>query len=158
MVGRSAGILMFRRKERLEVLLVHPGGPFFMRKDLGAWSIPKGEYDDSEDPLTAARREFAEETGQAVEGDFLPLTAIKQKGGKEVLAWAVEGDIDAAKVSSNTFELEWPPRTGKMQKFPEIDRAEWFDLDTARTKINERQVSLLDEVEALFGNNQPGRI
>ncbi|WP_426294712.1 NUDIX domain-containing protein [Dyadobacter endophyticus] len=158
MVGRSAGILMFRRKERLEVLLVHPGGPFFVRKDLGAWSIPKGEYDDSEDPLTAARREFAEETGQAVEGDFLPLTAIKQKGGKEVLAWAVEGDIDAAKVSSNTFELEWPPRTGKMQKFPEIDRAEWFDLDTARTKINERQVSLLDEVEALFGNNQPGRI
>ncbi|GGH29105.1 NTP pyrophosphohydrolase [Dyadobacter endophyticus] len=149
---------MFRRKERLEVLLVHPGGPFFVRKDLGAWSIPKGEYDDSEDPLTAARREFAEETGQAVEGDFLPLTAIKQKGGKEVLAWAVEGDIDAAKVSSNTFELEWPPRTGKMQKFPEIDRAEWFDLDTARTKINERQVSLLDEVEALFGNNQPGRI
>lgn len=158
MVGRSAGILMFRRKERLEVLLVHPGGPFFVRKDLGAWSIPKGEYDDSEDPLTAARREFAEETGQAVEGDFLPLTAIKQKGGKEVLAWAVEGDIDVAKVSSNTFELEWPPRTGKMQKFPEIDRAEWFDLDTARTKINERQVSLLDEVEALFGNNQPGRI
>ncbi|WP_188930441.1 NUDIX domain-containing protein [Dyadobacter endophyticus] len=158
MAGRSAGILMFRRKERLEVLLVHPGGPFFVRKDLGAWSIPKGEYDDSEDPLTAARREFAEETGQAVEGDFLPLTAIKQKGGKEVLAWAVEGDIDAAKVSSNTFELEWPPRTGKMQKFPEIDRAEWFDLDTARTKINERQVSLLDEVEALFGNNQPGRI
>lgn len=158
MVGRSAGILMFRRKERLEVLLVHPGGPFFVRKDLGAWSIPKGEYDDSEDPFTAARREFAEETGQAVEGDFLPLTAIKQKGGKEVLAWAVEGDIDVAKVSSNTFELEWPPRTGKMQKFPEIDRAEWFDLDTARTKINERQVSLLDEVEALFGNNQPGRI
>lgn len=150
MTARSAGILMFRRKERLEVLLVHPGGPFFARKDLGAWSIPKGEYDESEDPLMAARREFTEETGLAVEGNFLPLTAIKQKGGKEVLAWAVEGDIGAAKVSSNTFELEWPPHSGKIREFPEVDRAEWFDMATARAKINERQQSLLDELAALM--------
>jgi predicted NUDIX family NTP pyrophosphohydrolase len=149
MAARSAGILMFRKKERLEVLLVHPGGPFFARKDLGAWSIPKGEYDESEDPLVAARREFREETGLAVEGNFLPLTAIKQKGGKEVLAWAVEGNIDVAKVSSNTFELEWPPHSGKIRAFPEIDRAEWFDMATARAKINERQQSLLDELEVL---------
>lgn len=149
MAARSAGILMFRKKERLEVLLVHPGGPFFARKDLGAWSIPKGEYDESEDPLVAARREFREETGLAVEGNFLPLTAIKQKGGKEVLAWAVEGNIDVAKVSSNTFELEWPPHSGKIRAFPEVDRAEWFDMATARAKINERQQSLLDELEVL---------
>lgn len=149
MAARSAGILMFRKKERLEVLLAHPGGPFFARKDLGAWSIPKGEYDDSEDPLLAAKREFAEEIGLAVEGDFIPLTGIKQKGGKEVIAWAVEGNIDAAKVSSNTFELEWPPHSGRIQEFPEVDRAEWFDLATARAKINERQQSLLDELEAL---------
>jgi predicted NUDIX family NTP pyrophosphohydrolase len=149
MAARSAGILMFRKKERLEVLLVHPGGPFFARKDLGAWSIPKGEYDVSEDPLMAARREFSEETGVAVEGTFLPLTAIKQKGGKEVLAWAVEGNIDASKISSNTFELEWPPHSGRIQAFPEVDRAEWFDIVTARAKINERQQSLLNELETL---------
>ncbi|WP_342087404.1 NUDIX domain-containing protein [Dyadobacter sp. OTU695] len=149
MAARSAGILMFRKIERLEVLLVHPGGPFFARKDLGAWSIPKGEYGDSEDPLLAARREFSEETGVTVEGTFLPLTAIKQKGGKEVLAWAVEGNIDASKVSSNTFELEWPPHSGRIQAFPEVDRAEWFDIVTAHAKINERQQSLLDELETL---------
>ncbi|WP_353719415.1 NUDIX domain-containing protein [Dyadobacter sp. 676] len=151
MAGRSAGILMFRRKVSLEVLLVHPGGPFFARKDLGAWSIPKGEYEGPEDPLTAARREFAEETGLPVDGDFLPLQPIKQKGGKEVLAWAIEGDIDAAKVVSNVFEMEWPPRSGKMRRFPEIDRAEWFDLSTARSKINERQRGFLDELEQLLG-------
>lgn len=142
---------MFRRKVSLEVLLVHPGGPFFARKDLGAWSIPKGEYEGPEDPLTAARREFAEETGLPVDGDFLPLQPIKQKGGKEVLAWAIEGDIDAAKVVSNVFEMEWPPRSGKMRRFPEIDRAEWFDLSTARSKINERQRGFLDELEQLLG-------
>jgi len=151
MAGRSAGILIYRIKTDLEVLLVHPGGPFFARKDLGAWSIPKGEYDDAEDPLAAAKREFAEETGLAVEGEFLPLTAIRQKGGKEVLAWAVAGDLDAERIVSNTFELEWPPHSGKTRIFPEVDRAEWFDLPTARTKINERQRSLLDELEALLG-------
>ena len=151
MAGRSAGILMFRRKKELEVLLVHPGGPFFARKDLGAWSIPKGEYDGSEDPLAAARREFAEETGVPVHGEFLPLATIRQKGGKEVSAWAVEGDLDADNISSNTFELEWPPHSGKVRTFPEVDSAGWFDLPTARTKINERQSGLLNELEALVG-------
>ncbi len=150
MAGRSAGILLFRRKKGLEVLLVHPGGPFLVRKDLGAWSIPKGEYDESEDPLAAARREFAEETGQPVEGEFLPLKPVKQKGGKEVLAWAVEGDMDAEKAVSNLFEMEWPPRSGKMKQFPENDRAGWFDLPVARTKINERQRELLDELEGML--------
>ncbi|MCF0070205.1 NUDIX domain-containing protein [Dyadobacter sp. CY261] len=166
MAGRSAGILLFRRKMGLEVLLVHPGGPFFARKDLGAWSIPKGEYDDPEDALAAARREFAEETGMAIDGDFLPLAAIKQKGGKEVKAWAVEGDIDAEQIVSNVFEIEWPPRSGKMRSFPEVDRAEWFDIPTARTKINERQSAFLDELEkrklvevpAVFSTSpKPGR-
>lgn len=150
MAGRSAGILLFRRKKGLEVLLVHPGGPFFARKDLGAWSVPKGEYGASEDALAAARREFTEETGFPVDGKFLPLAPVKQKGGKEVLAWAVEGDIDAEKVVSNVFELEWPPHSGKVTEFPEIDRAEWFDLPTARIKINERQCDLLDELERLL--------
>lgn len=150
MAGRSAGILLFRKSPSIEVLLVHPGGPFFARKDLGAWSIPKGEYADSEDPLAAARREFQEETGTALDGTFLPLTPVKQKGGKEVMAWAVEGDLDPATVASNDFELEWPPRSGKMRHFPEIDRAEWFDLATARKKINERQGAFLAELEAML--------
>lgn len=152
MAGRSAGILLFRRNRGLEVLLVHPGGPFFARKDAGAWSIPKGEYDDSEDALAAAVREFAEETGHSVTGDFIPLSAIRQKGGKEVLAWAVEGDIDPETIVSNTFEIEWPPRSGKRRQFPEIDRAGWFDLPTAREKINERQRGFLDELDELLIN------
>lgn len=150
MAGHSAGILLFKRNAGLEVLLVHPGGPFFARKDAGAWSIPKGEYDDSEDALAAAIREFAEETGQTINGDFLPLSAVRQKGGKEVLAWAIEGDMDPETIVSNTFELEWPPRSGKMRQFPEVDRAAWFDLPTAREKINERQRAFLDELEELL--------
>jgi predicted NUDIX family NTP pyrophosphohydrolase len=128
------------------VLLVHPGGPFFAKKDDGAWSIPKGEYDDSEDPLTAARREFEEETGFAAEGDFIPLDAVTQKGGKRVVAWAFAFDGDAARVRSNTFSMEWPPKSGRMESFPEIDRAGWFTLETARKKILPSQCPFLDQL------------
>ncbi len=146
----SAGILMFRRKgDSIELFLIHPGGPFWARKDLGAWSIPKGEYGDDEKPLDAARREFNEETGFAVDGHFIPLPPIKQKGGKIVSAWAIEGDIDASAVRSNTFSMEWPPRSGKLAKFPEIDRAEFFDPTTARQKINPSQMAFVAEFEGL---------
>ena len=137
MPQRSAGILLFRRGgDGLEVLLVHPGGPFFARKDDGSWSIPKGLYEDGEEPLAAARREFEEELGSPCPaGDALELGEIRQKNGKRVTAWAIEGDLDAASIVSNTFELEWPPRSGNLQTFPEVDRAAWFTLDAARTKI-----------------------
>jgi predicted NUDIX family NTP pyrophosphohydrolase len=147
MAKESAGLLMYRgRGESLEVLLVHPGGPFFQNKDEGAWSIPKGELDPGEDALAAAVREFREETGIAPAGPFIPLSTIKQKGGKRVLAWAFAGDCDAAAVRSNTFLLEWPPRSGRQVEFPEIDRAEFFDLETARRKINPAQVVWLEEL------------
>ena len=124
MTKRSAGLLLYRRSERgTEVFLVHPGGPFWAKKDLGAWSIPKGEYAEDEAALAAARREFQEETGFAIEGDFLDLGTVRQTGGKLVTAWALEGDCDPSAVHSNTFEMEWPPRSGKKQTFPEIDRA-----------------------------------
>ena len=149
MPKRSAGILMFRRRgARIEVLLVHLGGPFWAKKDLGAWSIPKGEYEDGEDPLEAARREFQEETGTPVSGDFIELAEIRQAGGKLVKAWAVEGDLDAARIRSNTFTMEWPPRSGKMREFPEVDRAEWFPVDVAREKILTGQAALLDQLQA----------
>ncbi|WP_031528128.1 NUDIX domain-containing protein [Dyadobacter crusticola] len=150
MANKSAGILMYRLREAIEVLLVHPGGPFFSRKDLGSWSIPKGEYENGEDPLDAARREFLEETGYAVNGEAKALTPIKQKGGKEVKAWAVEGDIDTQKIVSNIFEIEWPPRSGKRQTFPEIDKAEWFTIEKAREKINEKQAAFLDELHSIL--------
>jgi predicted NUDIX family NTP pyrophosphohydrolase len=144
----SAGLLLYRGSPQgLEVLLVHPGGPFWKKKDAGAWSIPKGEYGEDEDPLAAARREFEEETGAAVEGEFLPLTPIRQKGGKQVLAWAVRADFDPSVLRSNLFSMEWPPRSGRQQEFPEVDRAEWFPLDAAREKILESQKPLLDELE-----------
>ena len=152
MPSRSAGILAFRRKHgKIEVLLVHPGGPFWRTKDLGAWSIPKGEYGAGEDAQDVARREFREELGHDLSADLLALGEIRQRGGKIVTAFAVETDLDVENIQSNTFELEWPPRSGKQQTFPEVDRAEWFDLAAARAKINEGQKSLLERLEAICG-------
>lgn len=151
MTRQSAGVLLFRRRDgRLEVLLVHPGGPFFAKKDAGAWTIPKGEADAGEALLDVARREFREETGFAIEGKFIELTPIKQKGGKVVHAWAVEGEIDTEAIRSNTFTLQWPPKSGNMATFPEVDRAAFFDMQTAREKINPAQVALLDELATRF--------
>jgi predicted NUDIX family NTP pyrophosphohydrolase len=150
MKRQSAGLLMFRRRgASLEFLLVHPGGPFFQRKDLGAWSIPKGEYQDGEEPLEAAKREFAEETGIVPLGEFLPLGEVEQSGGKIVTAWAFEGNCEADKIRSNTFSIEWPPKSGKMREFPEVDRAEWFPLELARTKILNAQAAFLDRVRKI---------
>ena len=144
----SAGILLYKRKDsELRVFLVHPGGPFFAKKDEGAWSVPKGELDEGEDPLAAARREFEEETGCRPEGKFIPLSPVTQKGGKTVLAWAVEGDCVAETITSNTFPLEWPPKSGRMQEFPEVDRAAWFTVDEAKKKINPAQAALVDELQ-----------
>lgn len=143
----SAGILLYRRKNGLlQVFLAHPGGPFFAKKDEGAWSIPKGELDEGEDPLAAARREFEEETGCRPEGSFIPLSPVTQKGGKTVLAWAVEGECDPATIRSNTFTLEWPPKSGQMREFPEVDRAGWFTVEEAKRKINPAQAALLEEL------------
>lgn len=149
---QSAGILLYRfRTDVLEVFLVHPGGPFWKNKDDGAWSIPKGEYSDDEEPLAAALREFAEETGLTVTGDFIELKAVKLKSGKMILAWAVEKDVPIS-ITSNTFEMEWPPRSGKMQSFPEVDRAAWFDIDTALVKINPGQSPLIVELSNVIDN------
>jgi predicted NUDIX family NTP pyrophosphohydrolase len=148
----SAGILLYRRgASKLEVLLVHPGGPYWRRKDQGAWSIPKGEINTDEDAGVAAVREFSEETGTALTGPLQPLGEIRQRGGKRVIAFAVEGDLDVAAITSNSFEIEWPPRSGKMQSFPEVDRAEWFDLPAAHAKILESQRPLLDRLDELVG-------
>jgi predicted NUDIX family NTP pyrophosphohydrolase len=148
----SAGILLHRHGESgTEVLLVHPGGPFWARKDLGAWSIPKGELDGDEDPRACALREFAEETGTRLPDEALAeLGSVKQRSGKVVVAFAVAGDLDPATLVSNTFELEWPPRSGRIQAFPEIDRAEWFSLDAAREKLNPAQAAFVDRLEALL--------
>ena len=146
----SAGILMYRRRNELEVLLVHPGGPFWGHKDLGSWSIPKGEIEPLEDPLAAARREFHEETGFKANGTFIPLEALKQRSGKVIHAWAVEGDFDTTKVTSNVIELEWPRGSGKTQAFPEVDRAEWLDLPMARRKLMPGQVPFVDQLERLL--------
>ncbi len=147
--ARSAGILLHRvRQGRTEVLLVHPGGPLWARRDLGSWSIPKGELDADEDPLAAARREFAEELGTPLAADAptLALGEVRQRSGKRVLAWAVAGDVDVDQVHSNTARVEWPPRSGRMLEVPEIDRAAWFELDEARRRINPAQVELLDRL------------
>ncbi len=144
---KSAGIVAFNRNaDTLKVLLVHPGGPFFKNKDLGSWSIPKGLFDESEDPLLAAQREFLEETGFTLQGAFIQLNPITQKSGKVVYAWAIEQDIDLAGFHSNTFELEWPPKSKKMQHFPEVDKAEWFTIDEAILKILPAQEGLLKEL------------
>jgi predicted NUDIX family NTP pyrophosphohydrolase len=149
----SAGILMYRRTPApLEVLLVHPGGPFWAKKDLGAWSIPKGEIEE-EEPLEAARREFFEETGTTLTGKLFPLAPQKLKNGKNVYAWAVEGDLDPAAVTSNTFELEWPPHSRQMQLFPEIDKAAWFSVQVALQKINPGQSGFIYELINKLGAN-----
>jgi predicted NUDIX family NTP pyrophosphohydrolase len=148
----SAGILLYRLTDgEPEVLLVHPGGPFFKNKDMGIWSIPKGEPDGSEDPKDTAIREFKEELGSEISGNMIALTPVIQKGGKVVSAWTVEGDLDIEDIVCNTFSIEWPPRSGKMQDFPEVDKAEWFNLNVARTKINVAQVGFIDELEGILG-------
>jgi predicted NUDIX family NTP pyrophosphohydrolase len=147
----SAGVLLYRmRGKEVEVFLVHPGGPYWARKDDGAWSIPKGEYDVGDDPLATAKREFREETGSELAGSFHALTPLTPPGGKVVSAWAVEGDLDAATMQSNTFSLEWPPHSGKIQEFPEVDRGAWFDLHTARSKLLPGQRGFLNQLQQLL--------
>src|SRR5262245_43783360 len=148
MARAAAGLLLFRRKsDGIEVMLVHPGGPLWARKDEGAWSIPKGEHAEGEDGLSAATREFEEETGAAPPaGPFVTLDAVRQPGGKIVEAWAAEGELDPSRLESNTFDMEWPPRSGRRQQFPEVDRAEWFTIDVARQKILRGQTPLLDRL------------
>jgi predicted NUDIX family NTP pyrophosphohydrolase len=153
MAKHSAGMLLYRRRGGLEVFLVHPGGPFWAKKDVGAWSIPKGEYTPPEDPLEAAKRELQEETGLAAAGRFIPLTPLKQPSGKVIHAWAVEGDCDADAIRSNTFTLEWPPRSGVRQQFPEVDRGAWFTLETAREKISKGQAGFLEELRQLLAGS-----
>jgi predicted NUDIX family NTP pyrophosphohydrolase len=150
---RSAGILLYRLAGNApEVLLVHPGGPFWARRDAGVWSIPKGEYDDAEDPQACALREFEEETGSALPpGRLIDLGEVRQKSGKLVTAWAAEGDLDADAVRSNTFTMEWPPRSGSTAEFPEIDRAGWFGVDAAREKLNPAQTEFLDRLLERLG-------
>lgn len=151
MAKKSAGILLYRlKKGSPEVLLVHPGGPFFIRKDEGVWSIPKGEYEESEAPLSAAKREFFEETGFKAEGDFIALTPVRLKSGKVITAFALMHDIDASLIKSNSFEIEWPPKSGNTKSFPEIDRGAWFDVEMAKKKINPAQALFIEEVQALL--------
>jgi predicted NUDIX family NTP pyrophosphohydrolase len=153
---RSAGLLLHRlRDDAPEVLLVHPGGPLWARRDLGAWSIPKGELDPGEEPLEAARREFREETGFDPAGPFHPLPPVRQRGGKEILAWAVAGDLDPAAVRSGTFFLEWPLRSGRRIAFPEVDRAAWFGIEAARERILPGQAALLQALLRLLGAAGP---
>ena len=154
MAAKSAGTLVYRKRSgAIEVLLVHPGGPFWQRRDFGAWSIPKGEYADGEDAEAAARREFTEETGWTIADEMTPLGDIRQKAGKTVTAFAAGGDFDPVTLASNVFEMEWPPRSGRVASFPEVDRAGWFSLEDAREKIFEGQRPLLDRLEALLGGS-----
>ena len=147
MAKQSAGILVYRVKEtQLQFFIVHPGGPFWKNKDGGAWSIPKGEFLDDEDALLAAKREFTEETGQTIDGNFIKLKPVKLKSGKTVHGWAVEGDVDESNIVSNTFMFEWPPKSGKMIEIPEVDKGGWFDVDMAKIKINPAQIPYLDEL------------
>jgi predicted NUDIX family NTP pyrophosphohydrolase len=148
----SAGLIMYRFKDnRLEVLLVHPGGPFWRKKDAGVWSIPKGEYGETEPPLQVAKREFREETGHEADGQFIPLSPVKQPGGKVVSAWAFEGDCDAANIRSNTFSMEWPPRSGRQVEFPEVDRAGWFSVNQARQKLLKGQIDFMEQLCRALG-------
>ena len=148
MAKKSAGILRFRSSNgRLELFLVHPGGPFWKNKDNASWSIPKGEYDDGEDPFDAANREFTEETGfEAITGDFKELGELKQPSGKLITAWAVEGECNPQSIRSNTFSMEWPPRSGKQSEFPEIDRADWFSVAKSKEKLHKGQVGFVDRL------------
>lgn len=157
--ANSAGLLLYRNNRRgaPEVLLVHPGGPFWARQDDGAWSIPKGEFEAGADALEAARREFLEETGSRIDGAFVALTPLRQPGGKLVYAWAVEGDLDTTSIRSNTFSIEWPPRSGRQQEFPEIDRAAWFDIAAARQKILPGQRGFLDELDTRLSRSCAGQ-
>ena len=153
---KSAGLLVYRsRNGNLEVLLVHPGGPFWAKKDEGSWSIPKGEIAQDEEPLKAARRELFEETGLQVDGSFIALSPVKQSGGKWVYAWALEGDCSAESIRSNMFSMEWPPRSGKRREFPEVDRAAWFPLEEAKQKILKSQLSLLEELQSVTKGGSP---
>ena len=154
---KSAGLLLFRRTpDGPQVLLVHPGGPFWAKKDLGSWTIPKGEYEDDEEPLEAAKREFEEETSHRPFGTFHPLSSVRQKSGKVVLAWAVEGDFDPARLRSNTFEVEWPPKSGRTRAFPEVDRAAWLDLEEASRRIRPEQRAFLDELRTIVRRSGAG--
>jgi predicted NUDIX family NTP pyrophosphohydrolase len=155
MPKQSAGLLMYRLREaQVEVFLVHPGGPFWAKKDLGAWSIPKGEYGADEEPLDAARREFAEETGFDPRGEFIALGTIRQAGGKLVSSWAVEGDCDPAEIRSNLCTIEWPPRSGRKIEIPEVDRAGWFSLDEARERILKSQAPVIDLLVARLAREE----
>ncbi len=146
---QSAGIILYKfEEEKLQIFLVHPGGPFWQNKDAGSWSIPKGEFLDSENPLDAAKREFEEETGTKLFGNFIELIPIKQKAGKIVYAWAFQGNINANTITSNTFTVEWPPKSNKLVTYPEIDKAAWFTADIARIKINPSQVALIDDLKS----------
>ena len=147
----SAGLLLYRRCTQLEVFLVHPGGPFWSKKDAGAWSLPKGEIGEGEDALQAAKREFTEETGFQIDGEFRPLDPVKQSGGKIIYAWAVAADCDPARLRSNLFSLEWPPKSGRTQEFPEVDRAGWFSIAEGRKRINAAQIGFLDQLVSLSG-------
>jgi predicted NUDIX family NTP pyrophosphohydrolase len=151
MPKRSAGLLIYRRRNTApEVFLVHPGGPYWTKKDLAAWSIPKGEYTADELPLDAAQREFHEETGFTASGPFIPLGEVKQSGGKIVAAWATEGDFDPAQLRSNTFQMEWPPRSGRQIEVPEVDRGCWYSVEEARTKLLTGQLAFLEQFLALI--------
>jgi predicted NUDIX family NTP pyrophosphohydrolase len=151
MVKKSAGILVYKNiNPATEILLVHPGGPYWAKKDLNSWSVPKGEFDESEDPFEAAKREFREETGFLPEGEFIRLETVRQPGGKLVYTWAVEGEIDVLQVKSNLFEMEWPPKSGKFKEFPEIDRAEWFSISVAKTKIIKGQMPIIENLETIL--------
>jgi predicted NUDIX family NTP pyrophosphohydrolase len=150
-IKRSAGILLYKQvMGQLFFLLVHPGGPFWKNKDIGAWSIPKGEFDEDENPLDAAIREFEEETGTLLKGEFTELVPVKLKSGKKIFAWASESEMDIATLTSNMFEMKWPPRSGKVQSFPEVDRAEWFTIEEALEKINPGQADLILQLVALL--------
>jgi predicted NUDIX family NTP pyrophosphohydrolase len=153
---KTAGLLLYRiRDSAVEVFLVHPGGPFWAKKDEGAWSIPKGEFADDEQPLSAATREFQEETGFSMEGNFMALAPLKQRSGKLVYAWALEGDCDAGAIKSNLFSMEWPPRSGKRQEYPEVDRASWFTVESAKRRIVPGQIAFLEELQQMLDRDAP---
>ena len=147
----TAGLLLYRYRDELEVFLVHPGGPFWAKKDLGAWSLPKGEITEGEDLLHAAKREFTEETGFPIDGEFRPLDPVKQSNGKIVHAWAIEADCDPLQIQSNLFAMEWPPKSGKTQEFPEVDRAAWFTIAEAQKRILTAQAKFIDQLVSLLG-------